>query len=251
MAIISHKYRYVFLHARKTAGSSIEVMLGKHCGPDDILYPTSDGRPLGIYEKNNRKPLNNCCFADIQKAIVHNKEKDRRFRLKQLIAQTRRIIPDKHATAYEIRDSIPKDVWGNYFKFCFERNPYDRLVSFYYWRIRNLKQPPSFEEFAFAAISSDIQHQKKYNARGFSNRPFYIVDNQEVCDRICKFEDLKEETRSVCDHLGIPWDGVLPRIKSAFRPKMPYANYYSKQLVQAMEKAFNYELNRFNYRFLV
>ena len=35
--IVSHKNRFIFLKTRKTAGSSIEIALSKHCGPEDII----------------------------------------------------------------------------------------------------------------------------------------------------------------------------------------------------------------------
>ena len=35
--IISHKHKFIFFKTRKTAGSSIQVALAKHCGSDDIV----------------------------------------------------------------------------------------------------------------------------------------------------------------------------------------------------------------------
>ena len=34
--IISHKHKFIFLHSRKCAGSSMEVALNKYLGPNDI-----------------------------------------------------------------------------------------------------------------------------------------------------------------------------------------------------------------------
>ena len=35
--IISHKHKFIFFKTRKTAGSSIQVALGEHCGDNDII----------------------------------------------------------------------------------------------------------------------------------------------------------------------------------------------------------------------
>ena len=35
--IISHKHKFIFFKSKKTAGSSIQVTLAKHCGEDDII----------------------------------------------------------------------------------------------------------------------------------------------------------------------------------------------------------------------
>src|SRR5437762_6689028 len=37
--IISHKHKFIFIKTVKTAGTSLEVFLSQHCGPDDVLTP--------------------------------------------------------------------------------------------------------------------------------------------------------------------------------------------------------------------
>src|SRR5205814_10051869 len=34
---ISHKHKFIFIKTVKTAGTSLEVLLAQHCGPDDVL----------------------------------------------------------------------------------------------------------------------------------------------------------------------------------------------------------------------
>ena len=42
--IISHKYKFIFIKTRKTAGSSIEYNLSNYLGDDDVITPL-DGIP--------------------------------------------------------------------------------------------------------------------------------------------------------------------------------------------------------------
>ena len=45
MAIVSHKFGFIFCKTRKTAGTSLEVYLGRRCGPEDIVTPILPPNP--------------------------------------------------------------------------------------------------------------------------------------------------------------------------------------------------------------
>ena len=44
--IVSHKYKFIFIKTRKTAGTSIEYNLSKYLGKEDIITPTSEANYL-------------------------------------------------------------------------------------------------------------------------------------------------------------------------------------------------------------
>ena len=55
--IISHKYKFIFLKTKKTAGTSIEISLSRYCGNNDIITPISI-RDEAIRKLLGKKPQN-------------------------------------------------------------------------------------------------------------------------------------------------------------------------------------------------
>ena len=245
MAIVSHRYRFIFLKTRKTASGTCELVLGRHCGPEDLLLPTKDGTDLGVTERNNSKPLHRLSSADLRKVkrrCKQNLRNGRGLKFSRELKRARRLIPSQHSTAVQVKRVVGEELWQSYFTFCFERNPFDRLVSFYHWRIRPLPEKPDFDRFARIVIEGDHSEQKKWNAHSFSNRHHYMIDEKLAVDRVCRFEDLEGELRTVSEELHLPWDGWLPHTKGNIRPQRAYREYYTPQLRSACEAAFAVEL---------
>jgi len=252
MAIISHKHRFIFLKTRKTASGSIEIALARVCGPEDWLCPTGDGKELEITEQNNQKALSRIStkdLADFAATVWKNTLKSGRPDLKYSLHKMRRMIKSSHFNAANMQKVCGPDIWNSYYKFCFERNPFDRLVSFYHWRIKKFSRPPSFRDFAIAAIGKNRKQTSRLKASNFSNRPFYEIDGNIVVDRVCCFENLKQELNDFFAMKNIPWNGELLHTKGGFRPKRDYREYYDPELRKLCEKAFEFEMEHFKYWF--
>ena len=118
--IISHKHKLIFIKTFKTAGTSLEVFLSPHCGEDDVLAPI---------------------FSHIEPHVARNYQgyfnpfpqlwhcMGRRARriLRELI-QRKRFYG--HINGQVIRDRIPAAIWNSYFKFCVERTPWEKALSY-------------------------------------------------------------------------------------------------------------------------
>lgn len=252
MAIISHKYKFIFLKTRKTASGSLEVALGKVCGSEDWMCPTGDGKEHGVLEQNNKKKMSQLTLRDMGNfagTIAKNIMKTGKPDLAYTMHKMRRIIKSSHFNAQNLRNVCDPEIWNSYYKFCFERNPFDRLVSFYHWRIKKLDTPPSFKDFALAIISGDKKLISSYKATNFSNRPFYEIDGDIVVDKICLFENLEQEIKDFFGMKSIPWHGELLHTKSGFRPERHYREYYDSELQKLCEKSFSRELELLGYEF--
>jgi len=70
----------------------------------------------------------------------------------------------EHMPARKIRRRIGREAWNQYFKFCIARNPWDRVISQYYWRQKDLREEemPSIMEFL------ESRHTQSLRRKGFN-----------------------------------------------------------------------------------
>ena len=129
--IVSHQHRFIFLKTKKTAGTSVEVSLSKIAGPDAIVTPVEPEEP-GHAPRNFRGAWN-CNFLPAMLAdpglpgafVRHPRGRLGLYRHYW-----------NHAPAWLARAKLGEKVWSSYFKFCFERNPWDKVISRYWWSFR-------------------------------------------------------------------------------------------------------------------
>lgn len=196
--IVCHEHRFVFLKTNKTAGTSAEIALSTVCSDSDIITPVSPPdetlrREYGGHPPANYlRPWRDYSMTDWRRLLLKRRRKLRFY---------------NHIPAREARPLLGEKIWGSYFKFCFERNPWDRVVSYYYWYHRR-GGAPSLSEF----VASDRPLVLKRRGIGL-----YTIDGELAVDRVCRFEDIKGELDDVAAHLRLPKALELPRAKSGIR----------------------------------
>jgi hypothetical protein len=227
--IISHKYKYIFLKTSKTASTSVEIALSKFCGPDDIITPIFPDDEKTRAELGYPGPQHHTSsiwgytLGDILKMIYKRRKKIRFY---------------NHIPAKKVKAYIGKEVWDSYFKFCFERNPWDRIISQYYWQNKSEPRPP-ISKFI---NSKDTRILKK---RGFG---VYTINGKVTVDKICKFEIIAWELEIIRKQLGIPEKLVLPRAKSSFRKdKRSYRDILGTKDRGKIAELFQEEINLLGY----
>ena len=96
--IISHKYKFIFLHVPKTAGSSVKTFLSQYIGDEDILVGWNHSLRKGIpYNKKFLKTINNeFGLKMISKAISLRKKDSKIFERPILEYAYREILKKKN-----------------------------------------------------------------------------------------------------------------------------------------------------------
>ena len=229
--IISHKYKFIFLKTNKTAGTSIEIALSGVCGDDDIISPISPEDEKTRSELGFRGPQHNVASAqeygivDAAKLLVKGRKKNRFY---------------NHMPASEVKALIADDAWNNYYKFCFERNPWDRVISLYYWRCKT-EPRPSIEQFI------DSGALKRLKRKGLE---LYSIDGQVVVDKVCRFENIAAELETIRTQLGITEKLELPHAKSRFRKdKRSYRDILDEAQKTRIADMFSDEIELMGYEF--
>lgn len=260
--IISQKHRYIFLHCRKTAGSSICVSLARDLGPDDLqLSALSETQAEGIaltprvhadaLAENARHPRFSRTLA--LRGLRGKPARD--HATKKLVLQHYREAwnepQPQHAYAETIARAFPEE-WASFRKFCVVRNPWTKTVSDYFWRIKNHDNPPSFAEFVSAIERGDSMGDI-VRVRYHDNWPLYTIDNEIVADEVVRFEDLVPGLTAALGRLEIPFDGWLPRAKGSHRPKTGKKadplSFYTPELRDTVGRLYEREVETFGYSF--
>ena len=143
-------------------------------------------------------------------------------------------------SATEVKALIGEETWNSYYKFCFERNPWDRVISLYYWRCKS-EPRPTIAEF----IDSGVLKRLKRNGI-----ELYSINGQVAVDKICRFENIAGELDQIRTQLGIHEKLELLRAKSSFRKdKRGYRDILDTEQQARITEYFSDEIKLMGYTF--
>ncbi len=201
--IISHKHKFIFLRTQKTAGASVQIALSKICGEKDVV--SRMGANLERYKMaHGYRPMQNQKFVVKPKGLlgVFRKPKNYRF--------------TAHSTAKFVKSNVDKDVWDNYYKFCFERNPYDKVISWYYWLHKH--GSPN----AKGTLSEFIEN---FNPDDMAGESIYKINGEIVLDKIYKYEELDASLEDISTKLQLSEVLALPELKVHSKSRLDKRHY--------------------------
>ena len=176
--ILSHEHKFIYVKTYKTGSTSIEAALSSVCGPKDVITQASE-ELRGV----RQKPAQNY-------RLDHPDVPKRPLWRRLLLRPERYYHPTigyyEHMPAWRVRRYVGEDVWRSYFKFSFERNPWDRQVSWYHYKTKSKdeRQRPSFDAF-----NSDRRRA------WVENWDLYTIDGNIAIDFVGRYENLAARFR--------------------------------------------------------
>lgn len=200
--MISFQKRFLFIHVPKTAGNSIQSALRDY-SEDELVALRKEQD--GVERFGLRNPS---------------------YNLK------------KHSTLAEYRNALGSEQFAELYKFTCVRNPWDRMVSYYFTPTQT---PELWDRKKFrATISKAVSVADYLRLNDGEKDPFRNVNY------VIQFETLNKDFEAVCATLGILAASLQHYNRSN---REHYSKYYDDELRELVRQRFATEIDRFGYRF--
>lgn len=178
--IISFSKKFIFLKNMKVGGSSVEFYLSQFCNQDDIITPL-----LKDEEKLKKKyGLPSAQNIKLKQFSLGSRS------LRKLSFFKEKIIFD-HATIDQILKTNLKNKIKNFFIFSFIRNPFDWIVSYFWWHLSYEKKinVSKLNKISDKIISIKFKSFLKEKSSDFFIKAESIFKTKKANVRLFKYEN--------------------------------------------------------------
>jgi hypothetical protein len=156
-----------------------------------------------------------------------------------------------HSTAAEKHRQLGAAAWSQKFVFSFVRNPWDKVVSHYHYRVKTNQtglgdNPVPFEDW-LQRVYLDRDPRYFDKPRMFMPQRQWLLgdDGEMLVDYVGRFESLNEDFTHVCQELGL--QAELGHAKPSSRGG--YQQYYGEAGRAIVESQFAQDIEAFGYTF--
>lgn len=217
----------------KTASSSMEIALSQLLGPDDIITPArpdlESQREQGVGGQNYRLD-----HPDVPKRPLW----------RRILGRPERYYHPtvgyyEHMPGWRVRRYVGEDIWNSYYKFAFERNPWDRQVSFYFYKTRGKDKPPSFDQFLKLGKKAYV-----------GNYDIYAIDGEIGVEFVGLYENVEKDFQKALKDIGIKEKISLPVANvSSKKAAHGYRDFFTDETRDLMADWYAPEISAFGYKF--
>jgi hypothetical protein len=216
--LISYSHRFIFIHVGKSAGMSIRNALMPFCTEPEKFKMRRPPR----FKGDQPNPM----YTVWETLLLH-------------------------PGCLDVKRELPPEIFEEFHKFAFVRNPWDHLVSVYYFMLSDpgiprhaeVKALPGFDAFVQWAIDEAAPFPKgitKLQSQMLTDR-----DGKLLVDFVGYYEELRQDFESICHHVGI--DAPLPHLNRS--QHRDYRSCYTDHTRALVEKHFRRDIDLFGYTF--
>lgn len=162
-----------------------------------------------------------------------------------------------HRDAYWYRIVFSNSVFNDYWKFAVVRNPYDRLVSAFFflknggvseqdrrWAERHLSSYIDFSSF----VKGWLTKASAMSQMHFVPQHCFVCDRRGrlLLDYTARYERLAEDFREIAEHLSVNTELVMVNTSGE---KRDYRSFYDEEAAGIAGEVYKKDLDLFNYAF--
>lgn len=218
MCSINHDKKAIFIHINKTGGSYIAGTLEKYYGFETFYLKRPDHDAFCFNNKKNPKQK----YYENRIHGVMNY-----YRSSPFLNQKMKMTPEK---------------WDTYFKFCFVRNPYDRLISG--WNHLGKKHP--FKQYVHMRnMISDMEYIHTFMPQ---YRHVINFKNELDINFVGRFENLENDFIYILYHLGYEYPIHDPVVRVNVKKHKKYMEYYDQKTLDKVNELMKEDFVRFQYK---
>jgi len=213
-------YKFIFVHAPKTAGNSIQHVLSEYS-----IDKIEDMDEMWRCNKTG---------------IMHNFE----------VLNTISPNSGKHCPISTYKEQWKEELgdFDDYLKFGVTRNPWERAISFYIYKFQNEVYRDENGEFKINVITEKFVNDTELPTLF----DCYSVDGGFAMDLYIEMDNLQDDFNYICSALGIP-ETKLHSLNATFNfsvdNKDKYKKYYNQEMIDAVAERYRKDIEYFGYSF--
>jgi hypothetical protein len=191
--------------------------------------------------------------SSIEKAIIKNLGKDDAWSWDRaegvLENKSRNAAP--HGSYSYIIQRFPEA--KKYFSFCFDRNPWEKIISEYYFRLYG-KDINGEKVFGHSNIKKckDIEeaYLSFYPRYFFPNQNLYSESGTVLVNKVFQYEKLDDSLDFLENKFGLNLKENFPLLKSGFNRGGKPSEIFSDKTAKSIAEVNNIPISLFNYTFV-
>jgi hypothetical protein len=170
----------------------------------------------------------------------------------------------KHIPPRIVKGKLDPGTWKKCFKFAFVRNPWDWVLSNYFWnkvhfegrmrkRLRRLGLIGLTDQFTKKHFWEHWETMKRFRRDTHPENRFqfsFLADENDelLLDFVGRYENLQGDFDLICDRIGIE-RCTLPRSNVGKYSRKPYWEYYTDKTRALVADKYKKDIEEFGYTF--